>query len=275
MNIWKKRGKIVNWLIVVILFPCLYCVGCCGFHIFPTLGTSIWYDEINNVLLGLSLSYISGLIIFLLTSVLPKKNRENEIQELWSDHLNDMFSNMDDIIGFLCVLSGSNKQLFELKEDDLRCLDECNLKGDNIPLVRSVCVDGKKQYDTIDYYQYPKVLKSHYHTIINVISRMIDSPLAQNSKSKLVDLLIRIKYSAFLNVIKTMPIEPINSAIGVINEIHVDGLSRGLVEYIGLYKELGAYTTAKRTFMVRKETKEEEANRISASKALLNKIVTE
>lgn len=92
------KKQVLVWGHCVILLSCIYAIGCCGFHFLPTLGTSEQYETINSSLLSMALSYIAGFIIYILTFVTPRKQREYEVFTLWKPLLSKLYNEMSERI---------------------------------------------------------------------------------------------------------------------------------------------------------------------------------
>lgn len=71
-------NKLINFFLLLVTVICLYTIFSVGLEVIGKIGKSDNYENINNVALNLSYSYIAGLIFYFFISYLPhtqtKKN---------------------------------------------------------------------------------------------------------------------------------------------------------------------------------------------------------
>ena len=135
----------------ILLFLSLYAIGCCGFHLLPVWGISENYESINNTFLSIALSYVAGLVIFVLTSVLPRQQREEEVFKLWEPHLEKLYNEMSERIEEVMAFVGINKdKMNALTVEDCKPLERygellsgTRLRLDNLELKNMVKVGAE------------------------------------------------------------------------------------------------------------------------------------
>lgn len=70
VKLFKKHWVTVTlWIVAA---ACLYVIFCAGVHLLPCVGSCDNAENVNNVLLNLSYSYLAGGIFYLFTSTLPR-----------------------------------------------------------------------------------------------------------------------------------------------------------------------------------------------------------
>lgn len=103
----NRIAVVAHWIIMAL---CVYAVFCCGFHLLPVWGYSENYETINATWLSIALSYIVGYVIYLFTSSLPRKQRENEVFALWEPHLTKLYNEMSERIEEVRAKDGNNPE---------------------------------------------------------------------------------------------------------------------------------------------------------------------
>ena len=129
---------------VGIIVLCIYSVFCCGFHILPVWGYSENYVSINTTLLSIALSYLAGYVIYLFTSVLPRKQREEEVFSLWKEHLSSLYNEMAMRIEEVRVFAGIPEEKIVCVEDEADTIKYLNMKNkDKVYILFDVDIRGK------------------------------------------------------------------------------------------------------------------------------------
>lgn len=254
----KKLSRLTNILHVGIIVLCLYSVFCCGFHVLPVWGYSENYVSINTTLLSIALSYIAGYVIYLFTSVIPRKQREEEVFSLWEKHLSSLYNEMAMRIEEVREFAGiPEEKMANLVSKDANLLAKYT---DYQPLIiiekKSILEDPNNPQKVIDEFDIKNHLNSHYDTMHHLIGIMLNNPMAIDSNKKVLDLLTRIKESRFLKECESIIGEPIENR-GIRVSITNAELPKAYVDYVNLKNELAELPIKKYTFKVRKLTEEE------------------
>lgn len=91
----------INILLIITSAICIYAIGQIGFGWFWTIGSSDNADQINQVFINLSYSYITGVLVYFLTIALPKYNEDRKLKPVIKEKIEDigiMLRNM--LVGF-------------------------------------------------------------------------------------------------------------------------------------------------------------------------------
>ena len=252
-------AKCLHWLILAL---CIYAIGCCGFHWLPVWGLSENYESINATLLSIALSYVAGFIIYLFTSELPRKQRENEIFDLWSPHLSILYNDMSERIEELRVFLG-------IPQENMSCLslDDCKVFETYTSMIPSIKIKkdidrGKTEHLKVnDDFNIKKKLNQHHDAVVQCIEMMLDNPMAIYANNKLLDTLSQIKASRFLKECNSIIAGPIvHNGKPVI--IRTPELPKAFWEYVGLRNQLATFSFKKHLFKMQRMSDEE----IKASK---------
>lgn len=241
----------------VLLFLSIYAIGCCGFHLLPVLGVSENYESINNTFLSFALSYVAGLIIYFLTSVMPRKQREKEIFILWEPHLSRLYNDMSERIEEVRAFVGIDKdKMGSLTIEDCKPLERYTDMPSEVWLYKQTQdYHLDKPYVVKVPYSIKKVLNGHYKSVHHVIDVMLNNPAAVNAETRILDILSQIRASSFLgyctriedsSLLRTPPISICHSE-----------LPNPFCEYVKLRNELGTLTINKNVYDMRLMTDEE------------------
>ena len=93
--------KRINITLLLLSVICLYAIGQIGFGWFWTIGSSDNADQINQVFINLSYSYITGALVYFLTIALPKYIEDSKLQPVINtkiENIGVMLHNM--LVGF-------------------------------------------------------------------------------------------------------------------------------------------------------------------------------
>lgn len=256
IGIWAKH---LHWLIMAL---CVYAIGCCGFHWLPVWGYSDNYESINATLLSIALSYLAGYIIYLFTSELPRRQRENEIFGLWESHLSILYNDMSERIEELRVFLGiPQENMSHLSLGDCKVFERYTSMTPTIRIKKDIDRGEKEHLKVNDDFNIKKDLNQHHGTVVQCIEMMLDNPRAIDANNKLLDILSQIKASGFLkecNSIIEGPIE--HNGIPVL--VSTPELPKAFLEYVGLRDQLAQFSFKKHIFKMQKMSNEE----IEASK---------
>lgn len=254
----KKITRLTNYLHGGILFLCIYSVFCCGFHILPVWGYSENYVSINTTLLSLALSYIAGFVIYMFTSVLPRKQREEEVFSLWKEHLSSLYNEMSLRIEEVRVFAEIPiEKMASLISEDAKPL--ANYTDYESPIYIKMTIikeDPHKPHIINSEFNIKKTLNEHYNTMQHLLGIMLNNPMAIDSNKKILDLLTRIKESSFLKECKRI-IGNSPEYMGKKISITTPDLPQAFVEYVKLKKELAELPIIRYSFDLRKRTDEE------------------
>lgn len=244
----------------LLLALCIYAIGCCGFHIFPVLGVSENYESINDTFLSLALSYVAGLIIFGLTSVIPRRQRQKEVFEIWKPHLSRLYNDMSERIEEVRAFVGIPKEKMEsLTAADCEPLARYTDLPSEVWIHRSY---GRKS-GISEPFSIKKRLNGHHKTVHHIIDIMLKNPMAIDAEKKILDILSQINSSGFLAYCNSIMDSSClcNPPISI-NNSH---LKEPFCEYVKLRDKLGALSINKSIYEVRvltdDETKECKKNR--------------
>lgn len=253
----------------ILLFLSLYAIGCCGFHLLPVWGMSENYESINNTFLSIALSYVAGLVIFVLTSVLPRQQRENEVFKLWEPHLEKLYNEMSERIEEVRAFVGINKDKMDaLTVEDCKPLERYT----DLPAVvwinkTVVSTDRNNPLRMTDEFKMKKVLNSHHDYVLNIIGLMLNNPMTVDAEKKILDILSQIKSSRFL-VECDRVMDSSMLANPPISICHSEW-PKAFHEYVMLRDKLGMLKIAKSTYDMRVLTDEEVKEDRKGAKELL------
>jgi hypothetical protein len=99
--------NITKYLLLIITAICLYIIFCIGLGWFWTIGTATNSENINQVLINLSYSYVAGLIFYILVSYLPNKAKIKKLRPVIKLKISDLYNQIN-----ACV------QTFEVVENE-------------------------------------------------------------------------------------------------------------------------------------------------------------
>lgn len=241
----------------VLLAVCAYIIGCCGFHIFPVLRESEYYESINNTFLSFALSYVAGLIIYVLTSVMPRQQREKEIFEQWEPHLSRLYNDMSERIEELRAFVGIDKdKMRALKEEDCKPLERYTDLPSEVWLYKQIQdYHLDKPYVEKVPYSIKRRLNGHYKSVHHVIDVMLNNPAAINAETRILDILSQIRASSFLGYCTR--IEDSSQLRNPPISICHSELPKPFCEFVKLRDELGKLPINKNIYDMRLMTDEE------------------
>lgn len=241
----------------VLLAVCAYIIGCCGFHVLPVLGESENSESINNTFLSFALSYIAGLIIFVLTSVMPRLQREKEMFEQWEPHLSKLYNDMSERIEEVRAFVGIDKnKMGALTAEDCKPLERyTNLPSEVWLYKQTQDYKSDKPYVVKVPYSIKRVLNGHYKSVHHVIDVMLNNPAAVNAETRILDILSQIRASSFLGYCTR--IEDSTQLRNPPISICHSELPKPFCEYVKLRNELGALSINKNVYDMRVMTDEE------------------
>ncbi len=251
------NNRVLVWGHCMILLLCLYVICCCGFHILPTWGVSEHYETINSSLLSMALSYFAGFIIYILTSVIPRKQRENEVFAIWKPHLSKLYNEMSKCIeGIRTFLDIPKEKMKELTIEDCKPFENYTELPSVISIQISIISDNpEKPTRIVNDFCIKKGLNCHHDVILNVIDTMMSNPMAIDANKKVLDILSQIKTSHFLKECNRI-ID--RSLLGSsYPKITCPELPKAFWEYVRLRDRLGLLPITKHVYNIRKRSVEE------------------
>ena len=250
---WSRRAKIIHCTIMVL---CIYAVGCCGFKLLPVLGYSENHETINATLLSIALSYIAGYIIYWLTSVMPRRQRENDVFALWIPHLTKLYNEMSERIEEVRAYAEiSEEKMNELKNEDAEALTRYTSIRPVVYLNITVDRNEPQPLKVIDEFNIKRSLNRHYDTINQILNTMLNNPMAIEADKNLLDVLSQIKSSRFLEECTRM-IDV--SQLDERHNISTPELPKAYVEYVHLRNKLKKWKFPMFKYSMRKLSEEEE-----------------
>ena len=241
----------------ILLFLSLYAIGCCGFHLLPVWGVAEDYESVNNTFLSIALSYVAGLVIFVLTSVVPRQQRENEVFELWKPHLEKLYNEISERIEEVRAFVGIDKdKMNTLTVEDCKPLERYT----DLPAEVWLSKKTKDYHFNNSYvvkvpYSIKKGLNGHYKSVNHVIDVMLNNPAAVNADNKILDILSQIRASSFLGYCTR--IEDSSKLRNSQIRICHSELPKPFCEYVKLRDELGSLSINKNVYDMRVMTEEE------------------
>lgn len=241
----------------ILLFLSLYAIGCCGFHLLPVWGVAEDYESVNNTFLSIALSYVAGLVIFVLTSVVPRQQRENEVFELWKPHLEKLYNEISERIEEVRAFVGIDKdKMNTLTVEDCKPLERYT----DLPAEVWLSKKTKDYHLNNSYvvkvpYSIKKGLNGHYKSVNHVIDVMLNNPAAVNADNKILDILSQIRASSFLGYCTR--IEDSSKLRNSQIRICHSELPKPFCEYVKLRDELGSLSINKNVYDMRVMTEEE------------------
>ena len=263
----------MNILHVGIIVLCIYSIFCCGFHVLPVWGYSENYVSINTTLLSIALSYLAGYVIYLFTSVLPRKQREEEVFSLRKEPLSSLYNEMAMRIEEIRVFAGiTEEKMANLVSEDADLLAKYTDYESLIYINKTIIKEEPNKPIMInDEFHIKKHLNKHYDTMHHILGIMLNNPMAIDSSKKVLDLLTRIKESRFLKECASIIEGPIEDQ-GIRVSITTAELPRAYVDYVNLKNELAELPINKYSFKLRKRTDEEVRESKKAIKEHLAKM---
>ena len=90
-------NRIVNACLVILSLLCLYAIVTIKLGWFWTIGVAKNYVQINEIIINLSYSYIAGIVVYLLTIVLPVYFEKKRLRPVINEKINDI-KNANNII---------------------------------------------------------------------------------------------------------------------------------------------------------------------------------
>lgn len=268
-SIMKGFGRIGNVIHWVIMSLSGYAVGCCGFHILPVWGYSENYESINMTWLSIALSYIAGYVIYLFTSAWPRKQREDEVFELWKPHLSKLYNEMSERIEEVRVFSDIPKErIKDLAEEDCKGLKHYTATFPLIHLYKEIERGGSEGVLRIQgTFHIKNDLNRHYDEMVHRLDVMLSNPMAMDASRKILDILTQIKTSRFLQECTRITD---NSQLKA--NITTAELPKAYMEYVELWEELSKLSIKKYSFEIRKMTDEEIKKSEESTKEQLAKM---
>lgn len=244
---------VVHWIIMAL---CVYAVFCCGFHLLPVWGYSENYETINATWLSIALSYIIGYVIYMFTSALPRKQRENEVFALWEPHLtklyNEMSERIEEVRAYADILE---KNMHELKNEDADALARYTTMRPAVYIDKTVDRNESQPLKMIDEFNIKSSLNRHYDTINHILNTMLNNPMAVDADKRLLDILSQIKSSRFLEECTRMiDVSQLDEG----HNISTPELPKAYVEYVLLQNKLKRWKFPKFKYSMRKLSEEEE-----------------
>lgn len=241
----------------ILLFLSLYAIGCCGFHILPAWRVSENYESINNTFLSIALSYVAGLVIYVLTSVLPRQQRENEVFTLWKPHLDKLYNEMSERIEEVRAFVGIDKdKMGALTVEDCKPLERyTDLPAEVWLYKKTKDYQLDNPYVVKVPYSIKKVLNGHNKSVHHVIDVMLNNPAAVNAENRILDILSQIRASSFLSCCTRIEdsSQLRNSQIRICHS----ELPKPFCEYVKLRDKLGTMSINKNVYDMRVMTDEE------------------
>lgn len=241
----------------VLIALCVYAIGCCGFHILPVLGESENYESINNTFLSFALSYIAGMIIFVLTSVMPRIQREKEIFVQWEPHLSRLYNDMSERIEEVRAFVGINKdKMGSLTVEDCKPIERYTNLPSVVRVSRAIIAKGSGTPNRInDDYSIKKRLNGHHKSVHHLLDVMLNNPVAVNAEASILDILSQIRSSSFLGYCASIMDSSIlqNPPISICHS----ELPGPFCEYVKLRDRLGSLPIEKNEYEIRVLTEEE------------------
>lgn len=249
----NRLAVVTHWIIIAL---CVYAVFCCGFHLLPVWGYSENYETINATWLSIALSYIVGYVIYLFTSALPRKQRENEVFAIWEPHLtklyNEMSERIEEVRAYADILE---EKMIELKNEDVEALVRYTSMRPAVYINKTVDRNEPQPLKVVEEFNVKRTLNRHYDTVNKIVNTMLKNPMAVDADKNLLDILSQIKSSRFLEECTRM-IDV--SQIGEGHHISTPELPKAYVEYVQLRDILKGWTFPKFKYSMRKLSEEEE-----------------
>ncbi len=109
-------NRIVNACLVILSLLCLYAIVTIKLGWFWTIGVAKNYVQINEIIINLSYSYIAGIVVYLLTIVLPVYFEKKRLRPVINEKINDigtMLANM--MAGFPAVGAINNPNISDIE----------------------------------------------------------------------------------------------------------------------------------------------------------------
>ena len=208
----------------------------------PIFGYADNYQQINEVIMNISYSYLAGLIFYLLNECLPSYYRENKAMSMIAPKLQTLYSKMDWIIAVTKMEANIDKENHTITLDDCSIANTVNLKVARIAVFAYVRINKvswcenptKELYDTI-------YTQAKYARKIKEISESIQySSVANYLSNDILTLLFQIQNSDYLKDLEIN--EQIAETTNLSNLIEIHGGKQKLYNFIQLYLKLRKYS---------------------------------
>ena len=249
----NRLAVVTHWIIIAL---CVYAVFCCGFHLLPVWGYSENYETINATWLSIALSYLAGYVIYLFTSALPRKQREDEVFALWEPHLTKLYNEMSERIEEVRIYADIlAEKMNEIKNEDVEALSRYTSMRPAVYIDKTVDRNEPQPLKKVDQFNIKNTLNRHYDTVNNILKTMLNNPMAVDADKSLLDILSQIKSSSFLREC-TMMIDV--SQLDESHNISTPELPKAYVEYVQLRNKLKRWNFPKFKYSMRKLSEEEE-----------------
>lgn len=240
-----KLAKTTIMLFKILLCLCAVCsIGGVLFHIgiIPAIfGDAKNYQQINEVIVNLSYSYLAGLIFYLLNDGIPSYFQRRKAIALIAPKLLSLYSKIDWILAVSKMEANIDKENCKITLNDCSSANNITLQVSRVAIFSYVRINNnewnsnpsKEYYETI--LSQAKVVKE----IKDIINSILISAVASDLNNDLVSLLYQIQHSEYLKDLETNK-EMAETYNFKTIEIH-EGQQK-LYDFIQMYLRLNKYT---------------------------------
>lgn len=198
-------SKLISIFLIVITFLSIYAIAYIGLGWFWPLGITDNYQQVNQVIINLSYSYLAGLIFYLLTSYFPYLIKRNKLKKPIKEKIKIIKEKFED--SAKCVFPMPSWNHIVLTEDTLvqqfskqsiNTPSAYSLVGVNMSIICHLMIQRNNIIDIVDgvlkYKDYlsgeqllaiEKIKDCEYFAILKVFSMPImDSPTTREQLAK-------------------------------------------------------------------------------------------
>lgn len=249
-----------KWIYILLYLSLAFAISVILFYVGivpPIFGKADNAEEINNVLVNLSFSYLAGYIFYVLIEVLPTWSKSKKAMDFVGPRLKAIYSDLDYILVITKLEAGLNKNNQEIQLEDCAFADQMLLESKKVAVLTHIRTNGKK------WSKDP--LKEWYDTVET------QREFAENVKKKIDDIQRREIYSYLDDSLK-FTIDSIYSSkylstlksnydyfqLHGVSQISVYNGKKSLFDFIQLLEKLKTYSFDIQEHKILKMSKEEE-----------------
>lgn len=170
----------------------------------PIFGEAKNADQINEVLVNLSYSYMAGLVFYLLNDYIPTKIRERKALKLISRKLVDIYMKMDWIIAAEKQYNNCVKENKDITLEDCAFAELHTLIDTQVPTKNYVRVDSDtwRSEPTSEWYEPVTGTAHEADSIKELVVEVLANPISRDLGDDLMTALSEVYTSKFLSSLR-------------------------------------------------------------------------
>ncbi len=269
-SIELRMTKTTIVLLKILLCLCaVFSIGGVLFHIgiiHPLFGYAKNYQQINEVIVNLSYSYLAGLIFYILNDGIPSYFRKKKAMSLIASKLQSLYSNLDWILAVTKLEANLDKENNKITLSDCSIANNVTLHVSRIAIFSYIRINSnvwnsnptREWYDTI--FSQAQLAQKIKEIIVTIQTSIVAKDLNNN----LMSLLYQIQNSEYLTDLE------INKELVEMSELKSTENHNGqqkLFDFIQMLLKLNLYNFDKHEHKLVKmnESQKEEYNQFLAS----------